>query len=79
MIDDKKCSVHGLTSLTASYATEFLLKHCSNFLKLLTDVDECETSNGGCAQSCNNTEGSFMCSCMTGYTLAADGFSCEGK
>ena len=28
---------------------------------------------------CNNTDGSFQCSCNTGYSLAADDFNCEGK
>ena len=43
------------------------------------DVDECQTSNGGCAEFCNNTGGSFECSCRTGYMLTADDASCEGK
>lgn len=44
-----------------------------------TDVDECQAANGGCAQTCTNTDGSFLCSCGTGYTLAYDGFSCDGN
>ena len=27
---------------------------------------------------CNNNNGSFSCSCNTGFTLAADGKSCQG-
>ena len=44
-----------------------------------SDVNECLTNNGGCAQICNNTVGSFMCSCNPGYSLGADGISCVGK
>jgi len=42
------------------------------------DIDECAENNGGChAQAvCNNTEGSFTCTCKQGYT--GDGFNCTG-
>ena len=43
-----------------------------------TDVNECQTANGGCAQACTDTDASFLCSCGSGYTLAYDGFSCNG-
>ena len=32
-----------------------------------------------CEQSCHNTLGSYTCSCISGYQLAADGKSCLGK
>ena len=44
-----------------------------------SDVNECLTNNGGCAQICNNTVGSFTCSCNPGYSLGADARSCVGK
>ncbi|EGC34621.1 hypothetical protein DICPUDRAFT_34701, partial [Dictyostelium purpureum] len=40
------------------------------------DVNECSTNNGGCAQTCTNTPGSFACSCAAGYTLNPDGKGC---
>ena len=43
------------------------------------DVDECESDNGGCAQICINTVGSFECSCAAGYSLSVDNATCEGK
>ena len=43
-----------------------------------TDVNECATNNGGCAQTCTNTVGSFVCSCQSGYTLASNGLTCNG-
>jgi len=43
------------------------------------DVDECATNNGGCAHNCTNTDGSFVCSCRTGFTLASDGLGCNGE
>ena len=46
---------------------------------LLTDVNECDTNNGGCDHSCTNTQGSFECSCDEGYILDSDDFSCLGE
>ena len=45
----------------------------------LSDLDECQTNNGGCEQVCNNTVGSFVCSCNEGYSLTSNGFNCTGK
>jgi len=46
---------------------------------LFEDVDECAINNGGCEQMCNNTIGSFICNCVTGYQLDGNGFNCSGK
>ena len=32
-----------------------------------------------CDQICTNTQGSFLCSCVSGYQLASDGKTCLGK
>ena len=41
------------------------------------DVDECLTGRSGCADKCDNTIGSYSCSCMqSGYLLAADNHAC---
>ncbi|XP_056320023.1 growth arrest-specific protein 6 [Danio aesculapii] len=34
------------------------------------DVDECINRNGGCEHVCNNTMGSYKCSCEDGYRLS---------
>merc|ERR1711881_168936 len=41
------------------------------------DVDECTTGSHTCSSdaTCTNTEGSFTCTCKTGYT--GDGFTCS--
>jgi len=54
---------------------------CVNILILSTgfvDIDECAESNP-CAQICNNTNGSYQCSCNNGFLLDGDGHSCNGK
>ena len=40
------------------------------------DIDECRL--GYCNQLCNNSEGSFTCSCQDGYALEDDGRTCIG-
>ena len=43
------------------------------------DINECSISNGGCEDTCVNTDGSFECSCSTeGYQLSGDGLTCQG-
>ena len=41
-----------------------------------SDVNECAQNTDNCQQLCNNTVGSFTCSCETGYVLEMDGFTC---
>ena len=46
--------------------------------QLLTDINECNTNNGGCEQICTNTMGSYECSCSPRYLLSTNGHSCLG-
>ena len=32
-----------------------------------------------CAQNCTDTEGSYNCSCIPGYSLANNNYGCNGK
>ncbi|XP_055083327.1 oncoprotein-induced transcript 3 protein [Periophthalmus magnuspinnatus] len=41
------------------------------------DVNECDVSNGGCAELCVNTKGSRRCECGPGRVLAEDGLNCK--
>ena len=44
------------------------------------DIDECSLNNGGCAQTCLNTRGSFTCKCNKGYQVGnTDKNTCDGK
>ena len=35
----------------------------------IVDINECADDNGECDQICENTPGSFTCSCLEGYEL----------
>ena len=52
--------------------------HAPTLLLLYPDINECDESNGGCSHNCNNTEGSFECSCRDGYILDSEGKTCSG-
>lgn len=41
------------------------------------DVNECEKGNGGCAEVCVNTKGSWRCKCGPGRVLDQDGHNCK--
>jgi len=45
---------------------------------LYSDIDECALNLDNCSKlaTCQNTDGSFDCSCNIGYH--GDGFSCYG-
>ena len=45
---------------------------------LFTDVDECSSSNGNCSAqaTCNNTLGSYECTCNVGFI--GNGYQCDG-
>ena len=45
---------------------------------LHTDIDECAGSHG-CSHGCNNTIGSFQCTCPDGLFLSDDERNCEGN
>ena len=47
----------------------------NEFLNTTADVNEC--LNNPCEQLCENTDGSFVCSCSDGYTV--NGRMCDGK
>ena len=56
------------------YIYDYVLMFC-----IQLDIDECATENGGCEVQCTDTNGSFACSCGTGYHLGDDGKSCDGE
>ena len=45
----------------------------------LLDINECSGVDNTCQQQCNNTEGSYLCSCQSGFHLNADGTTCSSK
>ena len=47
------------------------------YIPVISDIDECASDNGGCEQNCHNNNGSYTCSCNTGY--ASNGFHGCGK
>ena len=49
----------------------------SFYMVLCEDINECSGPND-CQQQCVNTEGSYNCSCVLGFTLNTDGRSCNG-
>lgn len=55
-----------------------LILHGYLDVSLMIDIDECSENRDNCGQLCQNTLGSYSCSCRTGYRLASDGAGCDG-
>lgn len=54
--------------------------HCHPFWLCALDINECRHYPGRlCAHKCENTLGSYKCSCTTGFKIAGDGRNCDGK
>ena len=51
----------------------------SILLLQFTDINECSANNGNCSQLCNNTVGSYYCSCIPGYQLNITNKICSGE
>ena len=51
---------------------------CNISIQYVSDVNECNVSNGGCEHNCTNSEGSYECSCLPNFNLSLDG-RCDGK
>ena len=53
-----------------------------NFIEMFSctyvDADECEEGISGCQHFCKNTNGSYNCSCQSGFRLM-DRHMCEGE
>ena len=43
----------------------------------IADIDECAQGIDGCDQMCINENGSYSCSCGTGYHLSSDRHGCD--
>ena len=56
----------------------YIIYNCM-YQYIIIDINECNTNNGGCNQTCTNTVGSYECSCNTGYSLDLDNMGCTRK
>ena len=45
--------------------------------KACADINECEETPAVCSQFCDNTDGSYYCTCGNGYLREPDGKSCR--
>ena len=48
-------------------------------LHLSSDINECTKDIHNCTSGCNNTEGSYYCTCPGGYQLGDDSYTCFGE
>ena len=51
------------------------------YITFFVDINECVTGDADCDENgfCENTDGSFLCSCNPGYTGLGTNGTCEGE
>ena len=80
--DNTTC--HGTLYMSINRKIEFFDLHkprtvlIQYFAGLHTDIDECESFQHSCEQTCINQPGSYMCNCSLGFTLSSNGHGCQG-
>ena len=64
---------------TAALVSVIFLLFVHILIKLI-DINECTNGTHACYSDdhCNNTDGSYTCSCPQGYEVGSDGHSCNG-
>ena len=57
-----------------------IIKYCYvRYFNFYSDIDECVEGLDECDHYCNDTFGSYFCTCMDGYELESDHHTCTGK
>ena len=61
------------------YGHDWICANLKPFYSKHSDIDECTTGSYPCHSNavCNNTKGSYNCTCKEGFT--GDGFKCSGR
>lgn len=60
------------------YGILLAINHIAILCLFPSDIDECGDGSSNCEHMCNNTVGSYLCSCYPGYLLTNNSFSCQG-
>ena len=76
VIDKSLFQRHALVFIRYSFRPVFAE---IKYFVLSPDINECTTHKHRCSQLCHNTDGSYRCSCLSGYILAPDHMMCNGK
>ena len=69
-----------ITILLRFYCTQFSSILWPLMCFLFSDINECQSGNGGCNHHCINTAGSFYCKCDPGFEFTGSNRKkCRGK
>ena len=66
-------------SCIGAFSGFFRLYSRKCYIPNVSDINECSENDGGCEQNCENSHGSFVCKCNSGYQLNLDKRNCDGK
>ncbi|XP_028649615.1 uncharacterized protein LOC114645883 isoform X1 [Erpetoichthys calabaricus] len=72
---DLSCSPSGCEQISRVCPVGFIATETSSRVTC-TDIDECAGSHSACQHRCQNSVGSYKCSCRPGFYLHANGHTC---
>ena len=59
------------------YFNLMMYVQASGAMSVFSDINECSEDSNNCEQICVDTEGSFTCDCIAGFTLNPDNSTCK--
>ncbi|KAG2462174.1 HMCN1 protein, partial [Polypterus senegalus] len=72
---DLSCSPSGCEQISRVCPVGFIATETSSHVTC-TDIDECAGNHSPCQHRCQNSVGSYKCSCRPGFYLHANGYTC---
>ncbi|UMM39016.1 hypothetical protein L5515_016239 [Caenorhabditis briggsae] len=74
---EKKTIVSKTNQLSLRFFSDNSVQKSGFELRFSKELNECATDKNICHHYCVNTVGGFKCACRVGYSLSANGFSCD--
>ncbi|CAD6185221.1 unnamed protein product [Caenorhabditis auriculariae] len=74
---EKKTFVSRSNHLTLRFTSDNSVQKTGFEIRFTKELNECANEKNNCEHMCVNMIGGFKCACRVGYSLSADGFSCE--
>uniref|UniRef100_A0A914YVX1 Metalloendopeptidase n=1 Tax=Panagrolaimus superbus TaxID=310955 RepID=A0A914YVX1_9BILA len=73
----KYVTTNSSNSMIVKFTSDASIQKTGFHIEFLKELDECEFNKHQCEHICVNRIGGYECDCFSGYSLKADGYTCE--